>query len=71
MEQAKESDAFEAWCLPTEKNTHAKPVRIGGLYETRQDALEAIYFDKIEDPSPDKHEYYRWEVRPVATPSKP
>lgn len=55
---------WEAWCVPTAINKFSKPRKIGGPYD-RETAEEAIYFDRADDPAPDKGEYYRWEIRRI------
>lgn len=53
---------YEAWRHPTEENTWSKPHKVGGPYDNRADAMEANYMDQCDEPAPDKHRYYSWEI---------
>jgi hypothetical protein len=53
---------YEVWVYPTEINTHAKPQRVAGPFDNRQDAIEAKWFDEMDEPAPDKYDYYQWRI---------
>ena len=58
---------FEVWLvpIPPEGNFLHKEAR--KVYETddREAARDWIYFEDCDEPAPDKHDFRRYEIRPV------
>lgn len=56
---------FEVWFVPTDKGREAFKwtERLVSKHPTYMEALDAAYFEEVDEPAPDKRDYGRYEVR--------
>jgi hypothetical protein len=58
---------FEVWVVPVPPEGNFLYKTEKKVYEAddREDAEEFAYLDDADEPAPDKHDFRRYEIRPV------